>query len=77
MRRIGIFARQLVGDELCLMQFVVCGLVQREQRIFQRLRIGLVMAGNEAGRGLREIDQRGIDTVQAGAGHDADVEVSG
>lgn len=55
-RRIGIFARQTIGDELRLMEFVMCGLVQGEQRVFQWLRIRPVMAGDESRIGLREID---------------------
>lgn len=49
--------------------------MQGQQRLLQRICIRLVVAGDQNGCGLREINQCGINTVQTGAGHDADIEV--
>ncbi len=65
----GIPPRQLVAHQLCLMQFIMAGLVQRQQGIFQGGVEGQIMFGEQPGLRLAQIGEDSIDAVQAGSGH--------
>ena len=67
--RRGIELRQPVAGQLRAVQLVRAGRVQRQQFVSQRIVEGLVMPGKQLGLRSAQVGEGGIDTVQAGAGH--------
>ena len=72
----GIQAGERVGGQGFAMNLIVAGVLQVEKGVAQFRREGRVSIGHQYRMGTGEINQYTIDAVQAGAGHQADVELA-
>ncbi len=69
----GVQVGQRVGGQRLAVDFVVAGGLQVEECLPQRGRKGHVGVRQQHRTRAGEVDQHAVDTVQAGAGHQADV----
>ena len=72
--RYGVEPRQLIAGQLRPVQFIMIGLVQRQQLVFQHVVKGQVMPGEQPGLRPAQINKGGINAVQAGAGHQTHIQ---